>query len=76
MIEDCKLDFAEMEKENKRLIKDTLTTRQTTNSNECDIRDLKRKVESHSIKINAANSYGTEGAWLLRSDEESYPILK
>lgn len=36
-IEDCKLYFMEMGKENKCLIKYTLQTRQTLNSNVCDI---------------------------------------
>ena len=75
-IEDINQDFEEMEKENKRLVKDTLQTRQTTNSNTYDIKNLQKTVETHSIKINAANSYGTGEAWLLRSDEDAYPILK
>ena len=76
IIEDCRSDDEQMEKKNKHMIKDALKTRQTTNNNECDIRDSKRKGESHSIKINTENSYGTGGAWLLRSNKESYSIPK
>lgn len=55
---------------------DTLQTRQTTNSNMRVIRDWQRKVKTHSININTVNSYGSRGAWILRSDEVSYPILR
>ena len=75
-IEDVNLNYHEMEKENKRLIKNSLQARQTANSNTSDIIDLKRKVESHGLKINAANSYGNGGSWLSRSDEGAHPILK
>ena len=75
-IEDVNLNYNEMEKENKRLLKNSLQARQTANSNKVDITDLKRKVESHGLKINAANSYGNGGSWLLKSDEDVYPILK
>ena len=75
-IEDVNLNYHEMEKENKRIIKNSLQARQAANSNTSDIIDLKRKVESHSLEINMANSYGNGGSWLLRSDENAYPILK
>ena len=74
--EDINQDFEEMEKENKCLVKDTHQTRQTTNSNTYDVKNLQKTVETHSNKINAANLYGTGGVWSLRSDEDAYPILK
>lgn len=61
-IKECKLEYEQLEKQNKHLIKDALKTRQTTNSNECDIRYLKRVVERRSIKINVSNSFGSGGA--------------
>ena len=74
-IEECKSDYEQLEKDYKYVIKDALKTRQTTNNSEHDLKYLKKEVEQHAIKINAANSFGSGEAWLLRSDEEIYPIL-
>lgn len=67
-IEDINLDFKEMGKENKRLIKTTLQARQTANSNRCDSKDLQKKVEGHYIHQDQCGKF----IWKWRS----YPILK
>ena len=75
-IGDINLSVEDMEEEDKTLVKTTLHTKQNTSSNMCGIEDLSKKMENHSIKINVANSYGSEVSWLLRSDEDVYPIKK
>ena len=67
--------FERIEKDSKVSIKETLNARRTANDNQFEIRNLKKTVENHALKLNATSTMKA-GAWQLHSDEDVYPILK
>ena len=67
--------FEKIEEDSKVSTKETLNARRTANDNQFEIRNLKRTVENHALKLNATSTMKA-GAWALHSDEDAYPILK
>ena len=67
--------FENIEKDSLLNSKETLNARRIANDNQQDIRNIKRTMESHSLKLNATSTM-RGGAWQLHSDEDQYPILK
>ena len=71
---DLRDNFERIEKDTKLGLKETLAIKQATHDNTYELRNIKRTVESHALKLNATSKMG--GAWQLNSDEDKYPILK